>query len=432
MRPVETATELTAFKRRGAGTDAERRAALWLAREARSIRRTASTETFWCRPNWPLAHAWHVLLAVAGSLVMVAHPRLGGALVLAALLCVVGDALTGRSPGRRLTTERASQNVVSPPLAPTGGPAPPGGLAPAEGNGRPGGEARPRIRLIVTANYDAGRTGLVYRQRVRAAVAAAKRIAGDGRLTPGWMGWLTFELLWLVAVAVARNGGARGTGIGVVQLIPTAALVVELALLLDLSVAPYGPAAGDNAGGTAVALALVRALDAAPLRRLDVELVLQGAGEAGMVGLRHHLRSRRRELRPANTIVLGIGPAGAGRPCWWVSDGPLIPLHYLARLRDLAARTGGPGTRLGAVAHRGRGVSPALPARTRGIPALTIGCLNARGLAPRSHQPTDVPTALDPIAMDRLVEFALTLVDAIDAELARPEPAGTAAPAAAA
>ncbi|HTU95830.1 MAG TPA: hypothetical protein VMF14_08305, partial [Solirubrobacteraceae bacterium] len=115
MRPVETAAQLSAFERRGAGSDAERRAAAWLAGELRAARREAALETFWCRPNWALAHAWHALLAIAGSLVMVSHAVVGGALVLVALLCVLGDWLTGRSPGRRLTRERASQNVLRAP-----------------------------------------------------------------------------------------------------------------------------------------------------------------------------------------------------------------------------------------------------------------------------------------------------------------------------
>ena len=165
-------------------------------------------------------------------------------------------------------------------------------------------------------------------------------------------------MVWLLVVAVLRHGGASGTPIGVIQLIPTAGLVIALALLLELGSAPFGPAAGDNGAGTAVALALVRALDAAPPARLDVELVLQGAGEAGMAGLRRHLRARRRELRAGNTIVLGIAAAGAGQPRWWVSDGPLVPLPTLGRLRQLAART--------AAGERRPGRSP--PPRPRHLP----------------------------------------------------------------
>jgi hypothetical protein len=419
MRPAETAAQLSTFERRGAGTDAERRAAAWLAGELRDARREATLETFWCRPNWPLAHAWHALLAIAGSLVMVSHAVVGGALVLAALLFILGDWLIGRSPGRRLTRERASQNIVSPPPA-TAAPATAG---PASAASPAGGDDR--VTLIVTANYDAGRTGLVYRRRLRVTAARLKRVAGGGRLTPGWLGWVVIELVWLIVVAVLRRGGAAGTPIGIAQLIPTAALVIELAGLLELAGAPFGPAAGDNASGTAVALALVRALDAAPPRRLRVQLVLQGAGDGAMVGLRRHLRSHRRQRTRRNTIVLGIGPAGAGRPAWWMSDGSLIPLRYPARLRRLARTLAAPG----GAGRRGRGVTPAFPARVAGIPALAIGCLDDRGLVPRSHQRTDGPEAFDPAAADALLEFALTLVDAIDADLGDATGRSAAAPA---
>ena len=316
MSAAETAAGLTAFAARGAGTDAERRAAHWLARQVRASRRQVRLETFWCRPNWALAHAWHCLLATVGSLLMVAHATLGGAIVLVALLSVLADGFTGRSLGRRLTPERASQNVVSP--------------APAHRPGTPA-AGPPPVRLIVTANYDAGRTGLAYRDALRRPVAALKRWAAQGALTPGWLGWISIELLWLLGVAALRAGGASGAPVGVLQLVPTAALVVELAILLELAGAPFGPSAGDNASGAGVALALVRALDAAPPRRIAVELVLQGAADGSMTGLRRHLRNRRRELTPSGTVVLGIGPCGSGSPCWWVSDGPLIPLRYLAR-----------------------------------------------------------------------------------------------------
>jgi hypothetical protein len=341
-----------------------------------------------------------MLLAIVGSLLAVHHAVLGGALVLAALLCVVGDAATGHSIGRRLTREHASQNVVSPaPAADTPG--------------------ERRVRLIVTANYDAGRAGLAYRNWLRVPVTRGKRLAGGGRLAPGWLGWLGIAMVWLLVVAALRHGGASGTPIGVIQLIPTAGLVIALALLLELGSAPFGPAAGDNGAGTALALALVRALDAAPPARLDVELVLQGAGEAGMVGLKHHLRARRRELRAGNTIVLGVAAAGAGQPRWWISDGPLVALPTLGRLRRLAARTAARDDSLGARPHRGRGTSPALPARVRRLPALTIGCLDERGLAPRSHQAGDRADALEPGTLNALLRFGLALVDAIDADLAR-------------
>jgi hypothetical protein len=396
MRPAELVTELTKFNRRGAGTNSERHAALWLSRQVRSERREAILETFWCRPNLALAHAWHALLGLAGSLISISQPKLGGALMLVALASVIADSVTGYSIGRRLSREHASQNVVSRADA-----------------------GDDRVRLIVTSNYDAGREGLAYREVVRRAAAGWRRVAGQGRFMPGWIGWLAIELIWLLAVAVVRDGGATGTWVGVLQLFPTLALVLELAALLELASGEFGPSAADNASGTAVAMALVAALDAAPPRRLQVELVVQGAGDGQMIGLRRHLRGRRRELTSANTIVLGIGACGSGEPRWWVGDGSLLPLRYLARLRRLAAEVAGPGTDLDARPYRGRGVAPAFPARAAGLPAITVGALDAHDLVPRSHRPQDLAEAVGAGAMDTVLELALTLVDAIDAELAR-------------
>jgi len=397
MSAADTVAALMAFERRGAGTDAERRAAVWLSGELQTSRRDATVETFWCRTNWAMTHAWHVVLALAGSLAAVAAPRVGGALVLIALLSLVLDALAGVSLGRRLCPEHASQNVVS----------------------RCAGE-HPPVRLIITANYDAGRTGVVYRPSARRIVSRLRRRSGDGTLTPGWLGWLTISFAWLLLIAVLRSGGATGTAVGIAQLIPTAALVLALALLLEQAGAEFGPAASDNASGVGLALAVTRALDVAPPRNVSVEVVLQGAGDGAMIGLRRYLRARRRELEPSNTIVLGIGPCGGGCPCWWTSDGPLVALRYLRRLSEIADRVAGPQTELRAVPHRGRGVTPALPARAAGLPAITIGCLDDDGLAPRSHQTIDVAQRLDRGAMDELLELALTLVDAIDADLGRP------------
>jgi len=401
MSATDTAAALANFEGRGAGTNAERRAALWLAAELRSARREATVETFWCRPNWALAHTWHAALAVAGSLLTVASPKVGGAVILVALVSLVIDGLTGTSLGRRLSPEHASQNVVS--RAPAHAP----------------------VTLVVTANYDAGRMGLVYRPALRRSAARLHALTG-GR-GPGWLAWVAIMIVWLLAMAILRDRGTTGPVLDVAQLIPTAALVVAAGLLLELAGSPFGPGAGDNASGVALAIALARALDVTPPRQLGVEVVLQGAGDGAMIGLSRYLHTRRGELRAAGAIVLGIGACGGGQRRWWTSDGPLIPLRYLRRLSDLAQGAIGPGTELRAAPYRGRGVSPAFPARFAGLPAITIGCLERGGLVPRSHEPSDVAEALDRASVDGLVELALTLVDAIDADLGQAAVSGTAA-----
>jgi len=377
MRPQvsavrQTVESLASFADRGAGTDAERRAASWLAEELRRSGREATIETFWCRPNWPLAHAWHVALGVAGSLVAVSAPKAGAGMVLAALLCVIVDWVTGWSPGRSLTPERASQNIVSPPRS---------------------GHGSHDVRLVVTAALDAGRRGLVHRGAVRRHI---DRIT-SGR-APGWLGWLTLTLVWTLATALLRVEGDRGTAVSVAQLIPTVALVLGLALLLELGTAAWDHSAADDACGVAVALALVRALDAAPPASVDVALVMTGAADSQGIGLRRYLRSRRRRRRADNTVILGIGPCGAGTPSYLISDGSLVPLAFHRSLRGLAAGISADEPGLELRPARGRGTSAAFPGRLAGLPAITL-----TGGTP-----------------DGTLQAGLLLVDAIDAYLAAP------------
>jgi hypothetical protein len=392
-KPPEAVAGLAAFRGRGAGTDAERRAAHWLAGELRGRRTKVSVVSFWCRPNWAMAQAWHVALAVAGSLVSVASARAGGAMLLAALVFLIADASTGRSPGRRLTPERASQNVVVNP---------------------PSGKAN-RIRLIITANYDATRAGLVYRDQLRGLAVWGRRLLRA--FTPGWIGWIAVAIIWLLITSLLRVEGHHPTVLGVIQLLPTVGLVVAVALLLELAAADWSPAAGDNATGVSVAMLLARALTVSPPRNLDVELVLTGAGDGDQAGLRHHLAGQRSSRRPTNTVVLGIAACAGGAVHWWRSDSALLPVRYAARLRTLANQVAAEQPQLGARPYQGRGRTPALPARRARIPALALGCLDDRGLVPHSHQTGDESDSVDRRAHDQAVQFGLILVDAIDAGL---------------
>jgi hypothetical protein len=125
-------------------------------------------------------------------------------------------------------------------------------------------------------------------------------------------------------------------------------------------------------------------------------------------------RHRSRELNRRNAAVIAFAACGAGELRWWTSDGSPIPLRYSKRLRQLCAQISEHGE---ASPYHGHGASPAFPARVAGIPAITLGRMDQRGLVSHSHQPTDLAAAVDAAAMDATVEFALILVDALDSFL---------------
>jgi hypothetical protein len=84
------------------------------------------------------------------------------------------------------------------------------------------------------------------------------------------------------------------------------------------------------------------------------------------------------------------------------------------------------------------GLRPGAPARrrprpargVRGLPAVRVACLDARGIGIRSHQPDDIAEAADLMAAERAIDLALGIADALAAELAAAsaaQGAGTAA-----
>lgn len=376
---------LASFDGRIAGSDAERRAAAWLAGQLRSgrgerRRHHVRVETFWCHPNWALAAVWHVTLALIASLVAVSAPKVGGAMLLVAIVSTILDAHTGYSLGRLLTPYRASQNVHAGP-----------GAAPSAEDG-------PAVTLLITAAIDDPRAGLISRPALRRLTRRLRALAGP--VTPGWAGWLALTMALVLATTVARAEGSNGTTIGALQLVPTVALLLALALLADQASA--GPAAGLPAArrpgdaAPAAAVALLRTLQVAPPANLRVELLLQGAGDGGALGLRRHLRAHR--ISPPEMVVLALDTTRTAELGWWFSDGPLLPLRTLPILRGRLEALTGRGNRPAPVAIRGRGWGPAFPALLRRIPAAQIG-------AP-------------PDQTDALVSLALQLVDEIDAAVA--------------
>lgn len=266
-----------------AGSDAERRAALALRERLEADGRAVDVEPFRFHQRWALAQAVALGLAVIGSVLSVTDARAGTALVAVAAVASILEATGAVALLRRLTGTRASQNVSCPP----------GGSGGAERRdvtaSPPASHARPGL-LVLAAAYDA--------PRATAFARVAERVREP---------WLVVgaALVAVLACCVARLLGAEGDLLTAIQLAPTLLLLAALPLLVDVELAPVGDGAAE-AAGVEVAIALADRLDG-ELARLDVWLVLCGAGGALGAGMRAWRRRHRGELaaRPAVTIEVG-------------------------------------------------------------------------------------------------------------------------------
>jgi len=365
-------TELVAQGPRVACSDAERRAGRVLARQLKAMGRTARTETVWVRPQWPGIWLVHAVLGVAGSVVSVDAPAVALGILVFAALSALGE-LSGRLRVVALAfPRRATQNVVS--------------SSPDRGV----------VRLVVTAAYDAPRAHTPF-VRPLARFDGWLRRRTRGRW-PHALGVLTLSLFLVAGCAGARLAGIESPALGAVQLLPTVVCIGAVAVLADLALAGAHRGANTNASAAAVALALVAALDERPPRRLAVDLVLAGAGEAGALGMRAHVRSRRRTTAAEEVAVLHLSACGAGAPVVWRRSGPLISLGFHPQL-----------VRLAEARRISRATTGALAARRGRWPAIALGCLDERWQAPET---------LDVSSLDGALRAARELVARLDADLA--------------
>jgi hypothetical protein len=380
IREIE---ELVAFEGRWPGTDAERRAAGHLEQRLRALGRDADVEPTSIFPNYPVTHAIHALIGIVGSVLSVYEPVVGAALVLFAAVSAFGD-LTGTFYlVRRLTGRRASQNVSS-----------------MERGDKPG-------VVILTAHYDAARTGTVFSAR------AVERRATFGKLIRRGLGPFEpfFWALFLILVcAIGRLVGLEGTAFTVVQFVPTVVLIASIPLLIDISLSDVVPGANDNASGVATVLRLAERYSGR-LEHFDLWVVFPGAEEALLVGMREWMRVHKRELDIERTIFLNVDIAGNGTVRWIDKEGLVAAMRYHPALVSLCEEIGD------GRAMTSRNATDALIPRAAGYPAITITARNALDYAPNWHQPTDTPDRIDLESLDRTYDFCCALIERLDASI---------------
>lgn len=401
---IELIRGLCSFEGRRAGTDAERRAANWLAGQLRGRGRRAEVEPTYVHPQYGFVHAVHCTLGFAGSLLAVAEPVAGFALVLAAAISMYLD-LNGRLYlVRSLFFRRASQNVVSP------GP-------------RPGAP----FRLVLCAHYDAARTGAAFAPgRAHAAASVARRLP----VPIGPFRVLFWSLALLVPLLGARAAGLDHTAIGAAQLVPTIVLLVGAFALVEIELSPVSPGADDNASGVATALSLAEELDRNPPQSLDVWVLLTGGEECLQEGMRAYLRAHRHELDRERTAFLCIDAVGHGAVRYETSAGWAVSYGLDPWLVAIAAavadtdRDGDDRYRAAPVARGTAGDS--LPPRLRRFRSLGITSLGEGGDAPGRRLPSDTPERIDPKAVERAHGFALELIRLLDRDVAREARSGAA------
>ncbi len=361
----ETAA-LETFDGRGAGTDAERRAAVHLRDRLTALGRDAQLQAIRIRPRFGLAHAVHALVGVVGSVVAVSAPAPGAALVLVAAVLTFLDVSGYLQVVRRLLGSRASQNVES-----------------REHTDKPG-------LLILAAAYDSPRES--------GALALATRVLRDPWLT------MVLSMLVILACCAVRLAGIDSTAVTAVQFVPTVLLIVLVPAFVDVELSPAGP---DPAAAAAVATALRLTEELGDrLEHFDLCVLLTGANQPLALGMGAWLSRWRKELDRERTAVVAIGPAGAGPVRYTRREGPLFSQRShtdLVRLSGEVAEDAGDQDSGAVRSYVARASSNAARAMARGLPSITVSTAG--------REPADDD------ALERLHLFARELIERLDGEV---------------
>jgi hypothetical protein len=393
---TELIREICSFEGRGPGTDAERRAAGMLAGRLRGMGRRAEIEPYFAHPQYAVVHLIHAVMGVAGSLIATVQPAVGFALVLLAAVSTYLDLNTRLYLVRSLLFRRVSQNVVSPGNRPE---------APA--------------RLILTAHYDAARTGYIFSKasgRIRRVPERVRLGLGPFRLF-FWAG-----LAPLLPILGARMAGLDATWLSALQAIPTIVLIVAAFLLVDIALSDIVPGAYDNASGVAAVLSAADELTANPPEHLDVWVVLTGSEESFCEGSRAFVRARLKQLDRHLTYFVNLDSVSDGQVAYEISQGAVISLPHDRQLIELCEALAAAGAAGGSGARPIRHplLDDALPPRVRRMRSITLRTTDAEGnLAPWYHTQDDVPERVDPAALTRATDFAVALARLIDRNAGR-------------
>ena len=394
---IELVEEICAAGPRRTGTDAERRAAAALAERLRRGGRTAAVEPIYVHPQWAAIHLAHCLLAIAGSLVAVAEPAIGFALVLLATASLYLD-LSGRVLLlRTLFFRRASQNLISPPL-------------PEALEDEPATE-----RVILCAHLDAPRTGAVHNGWATRSFAALNRLLFFPTSPEAIVFW---SMALLLPALGLRMAGIEGSAVSVAQLPQTLLLITAAFLLGEAALSPTSPGANDNASGVAAVVAALERISAERPARLEVHALLTGAGESTREGMRSFLRTHRKRLDRTRTRFIEIDSAGRGDPRWVLRQTAAITERPDPVLRDLAEALadGEPSRqplRLAPFGDSGLAAS-------YGYPSLMLTAREGEEFVPVGHHtPADTTASVDADSIDALARFAAEIVVLLDRDIGR-------------
>ncbi|RFS14238.1 M28 family metallopeptidase [Emticicia sp. C21] len=169
----------------------------------------------------------------------------------------------------------------------------------------------------------------------------------------------------------------------------------------------YSNGASDNATGAAAAIATAQKLWAKNLSTLEVELVLTGAEEVGMIGSRAYLKKHYTEFNK-ETYLVNFDTLGNGNLKIITQTGSWSNIVYDNKLIQIAKQSVSELSTLKEVTTGAWHTADfdSVWFQRAGIPAVTLAALDSSGRMPNIHRPTDILSNVDFVPMEKAIILA--------------------------
>jgi hypothetical protein len=169
----------------------------------------------------------------------------------------------------------------------------------------------------------------------------------------------------------------------------------------------YSNGASDNATGVAAAIETAQRLWAKSLQNLDIELVITGAEEVGMIGARAYMKVHYQEFTK-DTYLINFDTLGSGNLKIITETGSWSNIVYDTDLVQFAKEitTQTPDLKDVSTGAWHTADFDSVCFQRAGIPSLTLAALDKNGRMPNIHRPTDILTNVDFVPMEKAIILA--------------------------
>ncbi|MDZ7935183.1 MAG: M20/M25/M40 family metallo-hydrolase [Emticicia sp.] len=172
----------------------------------------------------------------------------------------------------------------------------------------------------------------------------------------------------------------------------------------------YSNGASDNATGVAAAIETAQKLWNKNLQNLDIELVITGAEEVGMIGARAYMKAHYQEFTK-ETYLINFDTLGSGDLKIITQTGSWSTIIYDNILVKMAKEI---TTKIASLHDVKTGAwhtadFDSIWFQRAGIPSVTLAALDKNGRMPNIHRPTDILVNVDFKPMEKAIILAETI-----------------------